>query len=454
MNGPRCVCALFAGLLLAAAAHADASYVGPQKVVSASGQFIVTYTPNHSWFYHRPQVDLSTNSSYLRLEPSLLAISAEHFKSALWRAIGLSPNTSWSGKIFLALHPARSTNETVLIATDPFMQYWNYRLQLPDLIRRTRYSRALSAVILMEYANRKTPTSRHPAMIPPWLADGLARQVEEADATRVILSAPTGEVNGLPLTRIDKKQRGIDPLAASRRVLQNHPALTFNQLSWPDDAQENGDDGGVYLASVQLFVCDLLKLPEGPAKLRDMLVRLPHCENWQTAFLAAFHDDFQSPLAVEKWWALRVVAFAARDPGPLWTSAVSRQKLDAILSVPVDVRSASNALPSHAEISLQATIRSFRPPQQTEILQTKLRDLNLVQLRLAPSLASIGNGYRNALSDFLTYEKKHTSSRRRRSAEQQFIHQLDTLDQRRQKLETQLKRQELPVPTPGNKSST
>ena len=37
------------------------------------------------------------------------------------------------------------------------------------------------------------------------------------------------------------------------------PALTFEELSWPTDAQVSGADGGVYRASAQLFVNDLLK---------------------------------------------------------------------------------------------------------------------------------------------------------------------------------------------------
>ena len=114
-----------------------------------------------------------------------------------------------------------------------------------------------------------------------------------AEAAQVILSAPHKIVNGIPQSRVcDEKRRGMDPLAAARRVLQNSPALTFEQLSWPTGAQMNGDDGGVYLASAQLFVSGLLALKNGPAKVRALLARLPACENWQAAFFAAFREDF------------------------------------------------------------------------------------------------------------------------------------------------------------------
>ena len=102
---------------------------------------------------------------------------------------------------------------------------------------------------------------------------------------------------------------------------------------------------------------------------------LPRCYNWQTAFRAAFATDFPQPLDLEKWWALQTAGFAARGAGPAWTPAASRDKLDEILSVPVEIRSASNSLPAHAEISLQAVIRNFDFARQQDVLQTRLRDL-------------------------------------------------------------------------------
>ncbi len=172
----------------------------------------------------------------MRLDAPLLVISAEHFKAALWRELGLSPNSPWSGKVFIVLHSARSLNEPVVIASEPFIQVWNYRLGMPDLISHNRYVRSLSAVLLLEIANRKAPVNGPSAEIPDWLVDGLARQIMEADNTKVILSAPTksvdavavtrsGPVNipdGIALTRVSLDSRGIDPLAGPRRILQSN----------------------------------------------------------------------------------------------------------------------------------------------------------------------------------------------------------------------------------------
>jgi hypothetical protein len=363
----------------------------------------------------------------------------------------LSAASPWSGKIFIVLHPARSLDEPAVITPQPFGQYWNCRLELPDRIQRDRYARALSAVMLLEIANRNATANGRSAELPSWLVDGLARQTIYADEAGVIVSAPTKAVDGITQTRVSQNLRGLDALSSARRVLQNFPALNFDQLSWPNDAQLIGNDDGVYLASVQLFVDELLELKNGPDKMRAMLAALPSCENWQSAFFAAFRENFRSPLDVEKWWALRVVAFAAHAPGPQWTPKVSCDKLNAMLLVPVEVHESPDALPSHADISLQEAIRSFDPPRQTEILQIKVRDLELAQLRLTPALAAVAADYRRALVDFLGEHKTKIGIRREpqrhsKTKPDTLLKKLDALDARRHAVEAQLESKILPLP--------
>jgi hypothetical protein len=102
---------------------------------------------------------------------------------------------------------------------------------------------------------------------------------------------------------------------------------------------------------------------------------------------------------------LQVVNFCARDPGAQWTPAFSRDKLDEILSVPVQMRPTADALPVHGEVSLQAAIRNFDPAQQAAILQIKLRDLGLAQFRMAPPLAVLADAYRRAIADYLDQDR-------------------------------------------------
>jgi hypothetical protein len=448
MNRLRLARALAIGLMTVwLVAHSQVSPSAPTVASSVSGQFVVTVEPENFPYYHHPET--GTNADFVRLDAPFLVVSVERFKAVLGRELALAPNAPWSGKISLNLHAARTTNETVAIVSQPLVRHWNYRLELPDLLTRNRYARAISAVLLLEQANRHADAGRQAAALPPWLTDGLAMHILEADNGAAVVSEPTKNFAGLIQTRTDEQRHHLDALARARRVLQNSPALTFDQLSWPTDAQADGADGGVYLASAQLFVHELLELKNGAGKLRAMLAQLPACANWQTAFFAAFHEDFQRPLDAEKWWSLRVVNFAAREPGPQWIATVSRKKLDAILAVPVAVRYATNELPVRAEISLQAAVQNFAPPRRTEILQTKLRDLELVQLRLAPPLAALADGYRTALAEFLGVAGKRASGRHLQADTEGLIRRLDDLDARRRDLVDKLERMSPPGSPPA-----
>lgn len=435
-----CAAALLA--VFCCKAHADFSLPGKISARSVSGQFIVSGADGISALAASPSV--ATNAYFVRLEPALLAISAERIKQSLWRELKINPNSSWRGRIFLTLRPARSLDDDVTVVSSPSFAGWNYQVRLPDVLPRARFARALVSVLLLEFANRDAQS--HSAEIPDWLADGLSQQLLAENPSEIILSSPDKVINGLAQTRLVRIEKGIDPLANARRALRNNSALTFEQLSWPTGAQLTGADGGVYRASAQLFVNDLLGLKNGPEHLRGMLQKLPRFYNWQTAFQIAFRAEFRRPLDVEKWWALQVVNFAAHDPGPQWTPAVSRSKLDQILSVPVDMRAASNALPAHAEISLQAVIRNFNSARQTEILQIKLRDLGLAQLRMAPQLAVLTDAYSRVLAAYLGENSHAVSAPRwqknaesRKAGAPETLKKLDALDARRRTIEAAIK---------------
>jgi hypothetical protein len=434
-------------------ARAQTSFPDTSSARSVSGQFIVTGVPSHlagSRLAAMPEI--ATNTDFVRLEPALLAVSAERIKESLRRELNREfknpgVNAPPHGKIFLVLHPAQSTDEDVTIVSQRSPGGWDYQVRLPDVLSRTRYLRAMTGVLLLEFANRD-PAQRDSAEIPAWLTDGLSQELLAAAWQEIILSSPDKVVNGLPVSRTVTTTRGMDSLAGARRVLRDHAVLTFEQLSWPTDAQLSGADGGAYRASAQLFVNELLALKNGPAHLRAMLETLPKFYNWQMAFQTAFRENFPRPLDVEKWWAVQVVSFVARDPGPAWTPAVSRDKLDEILRVPVAMRTASNALPAHAEISLQAVIRNFDRARQVAILQTKLRDLELSQLRMAAPFAVLTGEYHRAIADYLGSGQrtspvlrwvKHPFASSSKTIMNGTLRKLDALDAQRRAIESAIK---------------
>ena len=446
MNFPRQLRALLPGLLvMATTALAGPFALSPEaSVKSVSGQFVVTAATDFSPLLHHPAV--AANPDFIRLEPTLLAVSAERVKSAVARALHQSSGETWSGKIHLALHPAASLAEEPVIVADPVMQRWNCRVELPDVTLRTRLIRAITAALLLENANRQLTRPEKPAEIPSWLADGLAQEILADEGDKVILSAPKKVPGGAPESRINRTERGHDVLAGACATLQKNDALTFEQLSWPVPEQLSGADNGAYRASAQLFVHSLLALKNGPEKIRRMLGQLSHCENWQTAFLGSFSENFARPLDVEKWWALRVAAYVARDPGPRWTPAASRDRLGELLAVPVDIRTSSNALPQHMEISLQTAVRSFDAAQQATVLPLKLRDLELAKYRFAPDFAVLAEGYRSALANFLGENQSlppgnlaRAAAMYHRAGKAETIKKLDALDTRRRELEIKLR---------------
>ncbi|HTQ50466.1 MAG TPA: hypothetical protein VMJ12_07130 [Candidatus Acidoferrales bacterium] len=445
LSGLGCAAAWFC--IICGNVSAQPSLPGTDLARSVSGQFIVTSDPSGppGWLL-AALPGAATNTDVVRLEPALLAVSAERIRQQLWRELGISSKSPWRGKIFLVLGPARSFDDNVTVVSEHFADGWDYRVTLPDVLPRIRYLRALTGVVLLEYANRSG--GMRSAEVPAWLTDGLSQQLLTTGTVEIVLSSPGLTVNGLWESRTSASQRGIDPLAAAREVLQDHSALTFEQLCWPTDGQVSGMDGGVYRASAQLFVNDLLKLKDGPQNVRAMLQTSPHYLNWQTAFQNAFRADFAQPLDVEKWWALQVIGFAAHDPGPTWTPAASREKLDEILSVAVDFRTGSNSLPVYTKVSLQAVIRNFDSARQTEILSTKLRDLELAELRVARLLAPLTAGYRDVLAAYLGQSRpatltpaggRYSSSVPPRASARDTLGKLDALDAQRRLVESSIK---------------
>jgi hypothetical protein len=440
--------ALLGALSLHCQAHAQVSVPSPNVTRSVSGQFIVTGTAS-SRLAATPAI--ATNAHFIRLEPALLTVSAERIREALNRELnperrGLNPVTPPHTKIYLVLHPAQSTNETVTVTSRHSANGWDYQVRLPDVLPPARFMRALTGVLLLQSANRDN--RERSAEIPAWLTDGLSEELLAAEGPKIVLSSPVRVVTGRPDSHTLTTIQGLDSLAGARRVLRGQTPLTFAQLSWPTESQIAGADGGVYRASAQLFVNQLMELKDGPARLRALLASLPEYYNWQTAFQSAYRDNFPRPLDVEKWWAVQMVSFMSRDPGPAWTPEVSRDKLAEILRVPVAMRTASNALPAHAEVSFQAVLRNFDRPRQDDILQPKLRDLERSQLRMALPFAVLADGYRRVLTDYLEPGKharppqplgKHPPRVSPQPTVAGTVKKLDALDEQRRAVESALK---------------
>jgi hypothetical protein len=401
---------------------------------SHSGQFAVTAPAGRSAVSRN--LALAANTNLTELEPMLLAVSAERIKQSLWRELGATD--PWRGKIFLVLHPASFDDEPVTITSERFTDGWSYRVDLPDVLTRVRFIRAMTQVLLLEMANRAG--ALRSAEIPLWLTEGLTQQLLTSGEMELTLPPPGSSVNGLAVTRVVVNAPRTPPLTGAHQQLLTRPPLTFDQLSWPTPDDFSGEAGEAYRSNAQLFVADLLAFKDGRESLRAMLGLLPEYYNWQMAFLRAFKAHFGRPLDVEKWWALRLVEFIGRDLAQTWTLQESWGRLDAVVRSPVQVRTGANELPLRAEVTLQNIVRDWEPLRQTPALQGKIRELGVLRVRIAQPLVGLADDYRQALSGFLAKRDKHritlpfTKQPKLSPLAEETLKRLDELDARREAL--------------------
>ena len=397
---------------------------------SFSGQFVVQSSPSRT---RSPLAEfLENDTNFVRLDPTLLTVSCERIKQILWRELGV---ISWKGKIFIKLYPAASADDPITIDLEQFSDRWQYRMVIPEITQRERYVLAMVDVVLLEFANQDAHI--HSAELPMWLTEGFAREILTSNQREVILPPPRNSESGLKMTTMLINYRNENPLERAHQELSAGSPLSFQQLSWPSPEQLSGESGKVYRSSAQLFVHQLLHLPDGRACLRNMLQDLPHYYNWQFAFLRAFHETFQGPLDIEKWWSLQLVHFIGRELAETWSPEESWEKLDELVRSAVQIRIGTNELPLHAEVPLQTIVREWPTERQTPALENKLRELQMLRPRLDRDLDPLVDDYCKAIeayiqnlnhTGFVLPFRKHIVQRRNG---EETARRMDELDARR-----------------------
>jgi hypothetical protein len=162
-----------------------------------------------------------------------------------------------------------------------------------------------------------------------------------------------------------------------------------------------------------LFVCELLRLPDGRACLRQMLARLPENLNWQTAFFYAFAPHFQRLIDVDKWWSLHVVHLTGQGFVSVWTPAEICQQLDEILTTPIEVRLSAQELPLATRVKLQSILIEWDFSRQQLALRQKLNLLQALRLRAPPASAGLVEDYRQTIDAYLRHRGESGGTARR-----------------------------------------
>jgi hypothetical protein len=406
---------IFSVLLLAGEAWASVSPSHIVAVRSRSEQFVVTgalpvASPRFNFAPPNP-------NEKVKLEPSILAVSAERIKQSLLAA--LEAPDDWRGKINLVLVPEERAD--ILIAAVLYADGWNYRVEVPGRVAGPKLIRALVRVTLMEMANRQP--GQPATAIPLWLAEGLARHLEATARIPLIVQ---------PDTRLVINTRLSDPLRAAREQFTVEKPLSFADLNVSEDAWLSPGEWELFRHCAHLFVNELLNLPEGKAGLRELVRQLPNFLNWQFAFLRAFENRFATPLDVEKWWSVNLVNFTTRDADARlpWNSALGR--LDALLRTAVEHRAGGERLPERREVSLQELLQQTEFAQQRPALHRLTSQLLRLQMELPPDLMRLVNDYRVTLEKYLnrraTASDPKLPGRMAAPIVRETVEQLDLLD--------------------------
>ena len=387
---------------------------------SFSGQFVVRAAPGLTGSGKMT----TTNQDSVQLQPTLATVSCERIKQLLSHELNTA--NSWRGKIYILLVPSNGGDHPVTIMSERFRDNWQYRVELPDLIERGRYVRAIVQVLLLEFANR-TPGG-HSAEIPDWLSEGFAQQLLACNELEIILPPPRSDGKGSKLTATNVSARRNNPVEKACAALKSRSPLTFHELSWPAEDQWSGESAQVYRSSAQLFLYELMQLNEGRESLRTMLSKLPQRLNWQLAFLDSFHSSFQRALDVEKWWALQMVHLGRRDvEQQTWSFEESQRKLDEALHASLEIHTGTNDLPIHTSVSLSTVIRDSDHLAAGRPLESNVRELELLRARIATEFIPLLDKYHQVLETFLQRQGK-SGKKASQSDRQEAIAQLEQLD--------------------------
>ncbi len=402
-----------------------ASAADPMIITSATKQFVVRGLPQRSLLPGRG------NAETVYLEPGLLAVTCETVKRALQRQLGWGER--WRGTIYINIHPVRSDNEAIRVTTSRADGKWRYHVEMPDEVQRRQLITTLIEVLLAEFADR---AGAHESVeLPPWLTEGLAAHLLQGPLAGAAFQARTlDEIRDEPALRAARTTRHADVDQLLRETVQQHGALTFDQLNWTQFDENDSKAAAAYRYSAHLFVRELLKLQGGPDCICAMLAMLPQHLNWQTAFLRGFEPHFRGMLDVEKWWSLSIARIKTHDNSLVWSQAEAWKKMEEILHTPMQVSLRAEGARHVVPVMLQTIVKEWGFDAQVSMLQAKIVQLQAARLRFPVSVAPVADSYRVTIDKYLQARSGAWFDATGRAAATRAVAELDALDVQREKL--------------------
>jgi hypothetical protein len=348
------------------------------KPIVGRGIFLFPSPPNRA----------AANADELVLDPALLVAQCERIKSTMLAELGEVDN--WRGRIDLIINPALAPDSDPQLTVVRRNPGWSYELLLPKRVTHEDFSRRLFQTLLLEMANRQTDTQS--TEIPLWLVEGMSAHLQ-ANSLETFMLQPGQSVSASVVWN-----RGAQIMPVE---LRQHPALAFQELSWPDESNVSEQGLPLYRSCAQLFLEGLLKFNDGKTCLRSMIDQLAEHWNWQTAFLKAFHSHFDQLLDAEKWWSVNYIDSVRGYKAQAWSADDSRRSLQSSLDVPIKVRFDTNHMPVDAKVTLQEVIQKWSHMDALNALQRTIGELRFLEPRATGEWRALSDLYLKTLLEYL-----------------------------------------------------
>jgi hypothetical protein len=330
---------------------------GLVKTVSASRQFTACATD--------------------RLLPSALCAYAEHVKREWLRQLDVADN--WRDPVLLLVQ----TRQTVLTDAPPVSmavfqtdEHLEYRIRclVPPPIDEGELLSTMVDVLCLEWANREQVTEPGKAYIVPgiplWLVEGLAVLIEGRHETLLSIS-----------------QRSV----AGGQPQQAKELLTAE--TFPDDSV----DRQLFQADAWIFTEGLLRLHQGPRKIRSFLSELGAQKVASNVFWKVYHDDFPNTTALEKWWSLELVRHTSMSVAQDLSAEDTERALDAILVTKLGPTGGRRGMPGEANVPVDDLWRYAGAPWLKDLLKLKIDRIGALRGVAHPLYLPVLDDYMEAL---------------------------------------------------------
>jgi len=355
----------------------------------------------------------------INLSPYKLAHFAGAIKDRVLHRLQLPPREQWIGRIHLNIIPGK-LGDPVIFKRKRFIDRWQYRLDLPEVMNGPELARVIVAVQLEEYSARN---SSNAPPIPEWLAEGLAEIILKQAGPVLFVSfqyAAGGTFNA---------EAPNDSMQENRRIIQTSKPVSFLDLSLPPVAMQTEGGRLILRAHSHLLVSKLLAEPDGAKRMKYFLRELPKHRNNQHAFLTAFNH--KSMLKAEQWWILTQTQFRSRDAFNRWIPSIAMTHLADTLQINTLRTPKNGTTPKQDLISIQEFLKTGTLEEHQTKLSQLMQRLTVIQLSGSPKTARLVRDYRAILELYLGQKTKlnvRSKPSARKALLQLTLQKLDELD--------------------------